>query len=227
MPIINHHNLMSLKGEDDLHWEQCVRLLLINPVSQLINLQTYVNKIIKNILENPSEEKFLKLKHNNSVLQKNIFSVNGGLELILSIGFQFELDPVTTEKYLVFPLLPLLNLNKNEAFQKKQPLVEEADVEVERSEYMRRLQLCEEWLANTIATCLQFQQSKSSNSSVFQRAPKNDLDEVPADSLIQLQLPTGKVVIGGFMKGDLGFDIWKFACSYFTPDRFDFEIRCF
>jgi hypothetical protein len=228
MPIINQQTIAALKGEDDLNWEQCVRLLLVNSITTLGSLQHYVNKIIANIISNPTEEKFLKLKFQNTVLQKNIFSVNGGLELLLSIGFQFELDPVNSEKYLVYPLLPMISLQKNENYQRSlTPEAKEND-ELQFSEYLSRLQTCENWLNNTIATCTQFYQVKQASSSTSSSSPKPSGPEhqIPADSLIQLQLPTGKTVIGGFMKGDLFFDVWKFACSYFTADRHDLvELR--
>ena len=217
MPVINHHTLLSCQGQDDIHWEQCVRMLLVNPVSQLLTLQSYVNKIVENILSHPNEEKYLRLKMSNSILQKNIFSVNGGLELLLSIGFQFELDPITAEKYLVFPLLPMASLQKNTDYKLLRSTIEGEHC----SEYIERLQSCEHWLENTIRVCLEFQQNKLINNPTSR---PTEFNEIPADSIAQLQLPTGKVAIGGFMKGDMIADIWKFACSFFTAERFLFSL---
>lgn len=218
MPIINHHNLLSCQGQDDLHWEQCVRLLLVNPVPQLVNLQTYVNKIIENILAHPTEEKYLKLRYNNATLQKNIFSINGGQELLLSIGFQFDIDPVTNEKFLIFPILPMMSLEKNQQFHQKLP---QEIQDTSYSEYIDRLQSCEQWLQNTMSVCLLLQQTKKESLKLEKglTGSGRDFEEIPADSIIQLQLPTSKSAIGGFMKGDTFFDVWKFACSYFTHDR--------
>lgn len=217
MACISDQIFLSFNGEiDDLPWEQCLRLLMTNPISQLLTLQSYTNKILQNIITHAEEEKYLKLKFNNPTLQKNVFGVNGGLELFQSMGFKLELEPIMNEKFLISPIFSMNRLKTDTQYLNATQ--EDKDrIDLEYHSYLEKLSLSEEWLANTISAFLQIHQIKQQQQSA--KGMKNDLAEIPADSLIQLQLPNGRVVVGGFMKTDLISDVIRLACSYFTLDR--------
>ncbi|MFS7999348.1 putative WLM domain, PUB domain, Ubiquitin-like domain superfamily, PUB-like domain superfamily [Helianthus anomalus] len=58
----------------------------VSPSEAATVFQTLV-KIVKNVIEHPDETKFKKLRKANPVIQKNIASHNGAMEILLLIGF--------------------------------------------------------------------------------------------------------------------------------------------
>ncbi len=272
----------------DLCWEQCARLLMTLPIEDICQLRTTLNLVMQNIQNHPNDEKYRRLKASNPNLQRKIFSQPGGTEILLSLGFIWEIQESTKEKVLIYPLLP----GREQA----------------ESDAMRRIVACQEWLTNTVETCEQIVRIKApyfvDSSKIYvageedegdgyelkkkdkeyltltghaHRVTKGELSiehnaeierqqrreiailrndghhvkadarerqlsqlqhinnglqeekstgdfvalssTCPADTLIQLQLPTGKRVTGGFLLGDELLQVYRFACSYFEDIR--------
>lgn len=182
----------------DLQWEQCARMLLCLSAAEIQELHECVVKIVNNILNNPDDLKYSRLRFQNKALQSKILSKNGGLEVLLSFGFEVEISPADNEKYLYYPILQLL--------------ASDGGGEEDRAEVMELLTTSLEWLENTVRTSLNFVQQKLDVEA-------NVLVDIAAQSLIQVQLPTQKIVLGGFLLGDLVEDVRKFAASFFQTDR--------
>jgi UBX domain-containing protein 6 len=71
--------------------EQCVRT---------------IRRMFENIINNPSEEKYRRVKIESRAFQDKIKEVEGGLELLLAAGFEnqdIETAPGQVEKFLIFP----------------------------------------------------------------------------------------------------------------------------
>jgi len=66
-----------------------------------------------------------------------------------------------------------------------------------------------DWLADTISTC----------NSIVTKTDCPKLAETCADCIINIKLPTGATVCGGFLKEDKLLDVLTYACSYFDKDR--------
>ncbi len=65
------------------------------------------------------------------------------------------------------------------------------------------------WLSNTVETC-----------KVFARVRVGVEDAgICAECAVQVRLPTGATVAGGFMRGDRLRHVRDFAACYFTEDR--------
>ncbi|KAJ9560864.1 hypothetical protein OSB04_006024 [Centaurea solstitialis] len=58
----------------------------VSPSEAAMVFQTLV-KIVRNVIEHPDETKFKKLRKANPVIQKNIASYNGAMEILFLIGF--------------------------------------------------------------------------------------------------------------------------------------------
>jgi hypothetical protein len=74
--------------------------------------------------------------------------------------------------------------------------------------HVEPLQHALEWLRNTCGTCKEFLLSNGKR----QQAPCCDCE-------IQIRLPIGTSVTGGFMKGDTLQDVRNFVACYFTNER--------
>ncbi|XP_076904711.1 uncharacterized protein LOC143560257 [Bidens hawaiensis] len=75
----------------------------VSPAEAALVFQTLV-KIVKNVIEHPDETKFKKLRKANPVIQKNIASYNGAMEILFLIGFCEDVvqDEIgSAEAYLV------------------------------------------------------------------------------------------------------------------------------
>lgn len=64
------------------------------------------------------------------------------------------------------------------------------------------------WLRSTVDTCKRFAKAKSALDG-----------DICADCVVQVRLPTGTTVSGGFMRGDLLQDVRDFAACYFNSIR--------
>jgi hypothetical protein len=204
-----------VERSSDLAWEQCARLLFVLTSEELMNLQTTVNTIIGNILQNPQEIKFSRLRCTNSRLQKDILSKNGGLELLLAIGFQMEYDEIIAEKFLQFPIMKLLapRATTDITTTASAPLLPTTLVEMnDIPEYVDILQAAGKWLENTINMALDCIALKQEHNITL-------LLDIPAHHIIQLQLPAQKIVYGGFLTGDYLLDVYQFALSFFHENR--------
>lgn len=71
------------------------------------------------------------------------------------------------------------------------------------------------WLHSTCDTYRKFLDVKGSG-----------LEDSCADTEVQIRLPTGSSVLGGFMKGDRLRDVRSFAACYFTDERYGGNCVC-
>lgn len=64
-----------------------------------------LNKYLRNILSNPSEEKFRKIRLSNKVFQEKVYGMEGAIEFLESAGFVKESLTVNDEQeeFLVMP----------------------------------------------------------------------------------------------------------------------------
>ena len=191
-------NFLELMYEDQISWEKCARLLVINSPNDLNQIISTASTLINNIIKNPEVEKYRTVKCSNAVLHQNLLSKSGGAEFLLCIGFNTAVDVSTGLKTLVFT--PKNNFNA-----KKSNIVPVADI--------KELEDSMEWLCSTVQDCIELWKLRKLNDS---KLTENDSC---CECIIQIKLPTGTTVSGGFMKNDLFMDIKLFARSYFHRDR--------
>ena len=88
---------------DQLIWERIARLLMLNNPAHLSEFSGIMETLVNNILKKPTELKFRTIRSTNSIIQKKILSIIGGLEFILALGFVSASDPesVTGEHLLM------------------------------------------------------------------------------------------------------------------------------
>lgn len=63
-------------------------------------------KLIANLCEKFSEEKFHKVRLANKAFEKKVGTVPGGLELMAAAGFQLTSDDTSDETVFVYPMVP-------------------------------------------------------------------------------------------------------------------------
>ena len=82
---------------------RALQTLAAQPAPQVLLCAKTITTIARNILDYPHDPKFRALKPTNKALQKSLFCTQGGVDLLLAVGFQ------TTEQELV-TLSPDANL---------------------------------------------------------------------------------------------------------------------
>lgn len=185
----------------DLRWEQCARMLLTLSSTDICEMQSLIAKIVENIIANPEDLKYSRIKFSSKALQSKVLSKNGGHELLRAIGFATDVSPVDAEKYLVFPVMQLMATS----------------IATNKPEYLDILDAGLLWLENTVQTTLRFLEQKATSTTAS--SGSTALRNIPAQTIIQLKLPAGKVVLGGFLLGDRLSDVRRFASSFFAADR--------
>lgn len=162
-------------------WEKCARLLPLNSITELLDLQEILIKIVENIIKDPSEIKYRELKCSNKTMQTRVLNRKGGCEFLTALGFtlvvrldqkMFLLEP-TDEEDLVSFLLEGIS-----------------------------------WLTETVHVFIERAQKRS--------VGENDQC---AECILQLRLPTGQSVQGGFHKNEKMSEVLGYACCYFLEDR--------
>ncbi|XP_008482092.1 UBX domain-containing protein 6-like, partial [Diaphorina citri] len=91
----------SLEDEQEAGLTACLIIRTLNLESDKVDLciETIL-KYLKNILQNPGEEKYRKIRLSNRIFQERVACMEGALEFLRACGFQeLELDG---EAYLVF-----------------------------------------------------------------------------------------------------------------------------
>lgn len=204
--------------QKDLQWEKCSRFLLTLESAALLDLQECVKKIANNIIANPREPKYARLRYENETLQAKIFRKNGGLAIMRGFGFEFEdtskipADKLDGQKYLV--LSP---------------------------DALSGLPACVQWLDETVETALSFIAAKHEEAEVEAEAEAErqrqtegglpttvfeatsrvrvPMPDIPAQALISIELPTRERVLGGFCLGDTVYGVRRFAAAFFRVQR--------
>eukprot|EP01041_Mallomonas_annulata_P001774 gene1774-3434_t len=64
-----------------------IKKLLLNTEEEAKVAVTTLSKIVRNIIDNPQEEKFRKLKNSNAAFQKKLLSLGGGPDCLKALGF--------------------------------------------------------------------------------------------------------------------------------------------
>ena len=188
-------------------WERSSRLFLTLTKEHINDIKVILHQIIENIISNPEEDKYRILRYKNTSLKRRIFDRSGGLDFILATGFQFTTTSSNQQKTLT----PKEEEEKLLIFKKDLILYSDGDEVVdddddENSTDIQILSKSLQWLDSTLDTCLQLCETKSDTESA-------------AESIIQLQLPTGQIVYGGFLVADTLGDIRSFAQTYFQPEK--------
>lgn len=180
-------------------WEKCARLLALNSPVELIQINDIARTLITNIVEKPTEEKYRTVKCSNKIINQKILSKSGGVDFLICAGFVASIDEETSLKILSY--IPKNNFNP-----KKSKLISNED--------KKELEDCLEWLSSTIQDCNELWKIRKL------RNPRLTQEESCAECIIQIKLPTGINVSGGFMGNDLFLDVKNFAKGFFSEQRF-------
>eukprot|EP01035_Chromulina_nebulosa_P039032 gene39032-52736_t len=178
----------------DRSWEKCARLLSLNSPIELKYIDETARTLITNIIKNPAEEKFRTVKCSNKILNQKILSKSGGADFLICAGFIAGIDEAGLK---ILSYTPRYNYNP-----KKSKLLSKED----KSE----LEDCLEWLSSTVQDCVELWKIKQSRNLQLTE------EESCAECIIQIKLPTGISVSGGFMGNDLFLDVKNFAKSFFN-----------
>lgn len=94
--------------------DKCARLLLTLPFAEVDALKTTISVILQNIRKHQNEEKYRRLKPTNANLQTKVFSKAGAVEVLLSLGFQWEKEEEEEEEQqlMVFPEAQPLHISQ-------------------------------------------------------------------------------------------------------------------
>ncbi len=168
-------------------WEKVARLLATNTKCDLDELTEVIQKIGRNIVDDPGEMKFRRLKASNKTIKVKILEKNGGMELLTCLGFVARVDEAG-ERYL--ELLP-----QKEDSTGGEPTIFSVD---------DSLQANLSWLQTTAETI--------SQQAVHDGSPC-------AEFILQIRLPTGTKVIGGFLKDETIMAVVSFVKTFFSEDR--------
>lgn len=76
---------------------------LNSDITKLKSSISLVQKIVKNILDNPSEEKFRVIKQNNPKIKETLTKYYNGMQMLKLIGFQEFYEPSNQETVLKIP----------------------------------------------------------------------------------------------------------------------------
>jgi len=84
--IINENDTNS----NSQYYHRCGRMLPINNISNLNDLQQLCHMICNNILQHPNDIKYQQLKLSNKLIQTRLLTRKGGIEFLHAIGFEIQ-----------------------------------------------------------------------------------------------------------------------------------------
>eukprot|EP00798_Chlamydomonas_sp_ICE-L_P003266 gene3266-13290_t len=90
----NDSLLTMNKERKDYKLQQCIALVSSQPTANDSLLTMY--KICSNIMSNPTEPKYRQIRLSNPKVQEQLVNVNGAVEFLEEVGFQFRFDEGTT-----------------------------------------------------------------------------------------------------------------------------------
>lgn len=187
---------MADPNYEQLIWERCARLFLMNTPEQLSELLDIIEKIFTNIINDPTNEKFRSVKSSNNTIKRKILDVVGGPDFLSSVGFICKTD------------MESANLTG-----KVYSLAVSESSEIQAAMIDSSL----DWLKKNIETCISVAKCKAKDENSKKVALQQG---TCAECVIQLRLPTGKTVCGGFMQTDTLANVRSFAGSFFTQDKY-------
>ena len=85
-----------MESETDI-WQRCARKLALNTPSQLSSLGSTIQMIIQNCLDNPTDQKYFKIKTSGKTFQTKISTFEGGTDFLIACGFTTVV--IDDEKY--------------------------------------------------------------------------------------------------------------------------------
>lgn len=167
---------------------------MLNSIDELDNFEKLICQVIENILLNPTEEKYRTLKTSNAAVKTKLLGISGGNELLHALGFR---QRVNDENITVLVL-------------------EEGKI---GKDLQYHLSSVKDWLKHNFpifrtfaATGLTTDRSGSSSSI-------GSSERICCDIVVNVRLPTGSTVSGGFLAGDTIVDVIQFVSTYFASDR--------
>lgn len=75
-----------------LHQDALIRIDANPPEVRRVCLQT-LNVYIGNVVDNPLEPKYRKIRTGNAAFQKRVVAADGGLDFLLAAGFARDIEP--------------------------------------------------------------------------------------------------------------------------------------
>lgn len=183
-----------------IQWEKCARLLLVNSPNDLSIIKLTADTLILNIINNPTEVRYRTLNCANKNLSEKLLSKSGGVEYLLCVGFSVLIDEATDSKLLRFS--KRIYSTKKDRFEA--PLSDREIVDLRESL---------EWMNSTISDCMTLWNMRKSLN------PKISEEDPCAECILQIKLPTGTSVSGGFLSTDKLLDVQLFAKAFFNPER--------
>lgn len=190
-------------------WERCARKLPVNSPNQLLELGATVTKIVENCIKHPAELKYRRLRSNNATLKSKVLDAEGGNEVMLLLGFSSQL--IDGEKYFILGQLPSPDSSSSSSSSSELPQRRTDRVQQQQEEETIQATLTKglDWLNKNIDVCLEMSAARGASS-----------DEVCAECVVQLLLPTAAAVCGGFMCTDVMRSVLSFAKCHFTGERY-------
>jgi hypothetical protein len=81
-------------------WEKVCRLIAVHSKADLMDLDSIMTTLLSNIIKDPSNRKFRRLKMSNKSIKSRLCDRQGGIETLLALGFVVKVDESDGEKYL-------------------------------------------------------------------------------------------------------------------------------
>lgn len=75
-----------MEAESDI-WQRCARKFSLNTPLQLSILGSTLQMIIQNCLDNPTDQKYFKIKTSGKTFQTKIATYEGGVDFLIACGF--------------------------------------------------------------------------------------------------------------------------------------------
>jgi predicted helicase len=81
---------------NELVWERCKRLFLMNSPDALAEFSQTLSKMLTNIIDKPDDPRFRTVKASNASIKKKILDKSGGSEFLAALGFVATVDQEST-----------------------------------------------------------------------------------------------------------------------------------
>jgi len=206
--------------------------------------------VLRNIIANPTDEKFQKLKLSNPKVKEGLVSINGAVDFLCSCGFAQIEDQLVYEGHLSMKLpktgLSLLNKYSPEIRQTPNPDVPKTEVPVDDSEVPRRERNTQvlllkptevdlpDWFfdrtsADVKAEYFAAKKQKEIDETFMTRAQRErlkgtDQKKTYTFAVIRVRMPEGILLQGEFDGGESVFRIREWILEQLRDEWRPFEI---
>ena len=202
----------ELDVEEERAWMKCVRLLMLNDPTRLLEFQRVVVTIVTKILDHPSDPKYRTLKTSNKTVKNKVLNTSGGAEFLLASGFILKREeesscaigsaPVhingqdnDSSKIFYLPATVTSSIkdtpkgkSNNSSNQPKEP--EESTI---NEDMVEKLTAGVEWLSSNVKILESFYESLSSYNS----PAGTQSNKLCCECTIQVQLPPARLFTVG------------------------------